>query len=93
MIYDAREHAIGLLKAEAAAIGADDVVGIKTHIHEYGSLIEFMAVGTAVKKLPGAKPLTATLPVQAIIRDRDTWISDDEIFARAMAAESGGDGS
>lgn len=93
LIYDAREHAIGLLKAEAAAIGADDVVGIKTHIHEYGSLIEFMAVGTAVKKLPGAKPLTATLPVQAIIRDRDTWISDDEIFARAMAAESGGDGS
>ena len=93
LIYDAREHAIGLLKAEAAAIGADDVVGIKTHIHEYGSLIEFMAVGTAVKKLPGAKPLTATLPVQAIIRDRDTWISDDEIFARAMTAESGGDGS
>ena len=89
LIYDAREHAIGLIKAEAASIGADDVVGIKTHIHEFGNLIEFMAVGTAVKKLPGAKPLTASLPVQAIIRDRETWISDDEIFAQAMTAESG----
>ena len=92
LIYDAREHAIGLLKAEAAAIGADDVVGIKTHIHEFSNLIEFMAVGTAVKKLPGAKPLTATLPVQAIIRDRETWISDDEIFAQAMTAEQGSGG-
>ena len=89
LIYDAREHAIGLIKDEAARIGADDVVGIKTHIHEYGSLIEFMAVGTAVKKLPGAKPLSPMLPVQAVIRDRDTWISDDEIFATQMTAESG----
>jgi len=89
LIYDAREHAIGLIKDEAARIGADDVVGIKTHIHEYGSLIEFMAVGTAVKKMPGAKPLSPMLPVQAIIRDRDTWISDDEIFATPMTAESG----
>ena len=28
MIYDAREHAIGLVRDEAAAIGADDVVGL-----------------------------------------------------------------
>jgi hypothetical protein len=48
-----------------------------------------MAVGTAVKKMPGAKPLSPMLPVQAIIRDRDTWISDDEIFATQMTAESG----
>ena len=89
LIYDAREHAIGLIKDEAARIGADDVVGIKTHIHEFGNLIEFMAVGTAVKKMPGAKPLSPMLPVQAIIRDRDTWISDDEIFATQMTAESG----
>ena len=90
LIYDAREHAIGLIKDEAARIGADDVVGIKTHIHEFGNLIEFMAVGTAVKKLPGAKPATASLPVQAIIRDRDTWISNDDAFASAMTAEQGG---
>ena len=37
LIYDAREHAIGLIRDEADAIGADDVVGIKTHIHELGT--------------------------------------------------------
>ena len=89
LIYDAREHAIGLIKREAASIGADDVLGIKIHIHEYGSLLEFMAVGTAVKKIAGAKPLSPTLPVQAIIRDKDTWLSSDEIFAKAMTAEQG----
>jgi uncharacterized protein YbjQ (UPF0145 family) len=75
MVYDAREHAIGLIKAEADAIGADDVVGIKTHIHEHGSLLEFMAIGTAVKRVPGAKPISAALPPQAIIKDKDTWVS------------------
>ena len=68
------------MRQEARAIGADDVVGIKIHIHEIGGLIEFMAIGTAVKRVPGAAPLTATLPVQAVIKDRDTWISDDDIF-------------
>ncbi len=90
LIYDAREHAIGLLRDEANAIGADDVVGITTHIHELGGLIEFMAIGTAVKRRAGATPMSASLPVQAIIRDRDTWISGDDIFASAM--KSGGSG-
>jgi uncharacterized protein YbjQ (UPF0145 family) len=75
MIYDAREHAIGLIRDEASAIGADDVVGIKTHIHEHGPLLEFMAIGTAVKKYAGVTTLTKTLPAQAIIKDKDTWVS------------------
>jgi len=75
LIYDAREHAIGLIRDEAQAIGADDVVGIKTHIHELGNLIEFMAIGTAVTKIPGVQPVTPTLPPQAIIKDKDTWVS------------------
>jgi uncharacterized protein YbjQ (UPF0145 family) len=75
LIYDAREHAIGLIRDEAAAIGADDVVGIKTHIHEHGNLIEFMAIGTAVKKYPGVTTVSQMLPPQAIIRDKDTWVS------------------
>lgn len=75
LVYDAREHAIGLIKAEADAIGADDVVGIKTHIHELGNLIEFMAIGTAVKKIPGVKTVNPALPPQAIIKDKDTWVS------------------
>ncbi|HVT81374.1 MAG TPA: heavy metal-binding domain-containing protein [Phycisphaerae bacterium] len=77
LIYDAREHAIGLIKKEAEAIGADDVVGIKTHIHEMGNLLEFMAIGTAVKRLPNLAPQSAMLPPQAIIRDKDTWVTSD----------------
>jgi uncharacterized protein YbjQ (UPF0145 family) len=92
LIYEAREHAIGLIRDEAAAIEADDVVGITTHIHELGGLIEFMAIGTAVKRRPGAKPTTATLPVQAVIRDRDTWISGDDLFAAAVKSGGGGGG-
>ena len=92
LIYDAREHAIGLLKTEAAAIGADDVVGIKTHIHELGNLIEFMAIGTAVKRIPGCAPATTTLPVQAIIKDKDTWISSDDIFAATTKGTPAGGG-
>lgn len=92
LIYDAREHAIGLLKDEASSIGADDVVGIKTHIHDVGGVIEFMAIGTAVKKIPGCAPLSALLPVQAVIRDKRTWISADDLLrSRASGAgESGG---
>ena len=83
LIHDAREHAIGLLRDEANAIGADDVVGIKTHIHEIGNLVEFMAVGTAVKKLPGIGTLTAQLPPQAVMADRDTWVSSGDMFQMA----------
>jgi uncharacterized protein YbjQ (UPF0145 family) len=77
LIYDAREHAIGLIRDEAEDIGADDVVGIKTHIHELGSLIEFMAIGTAVKKYDGVTTLSRSLPPQAIINDKNTWVSGD----------------
>ena len=81
LIYDAREHALGLISAEAKSIGADDVVGIKTHIHEFGGLLEFMAIGTAIKHLPGMTTQSPTLPPQAIIKDKDTWISDQsQIF-------------
>ena len=90
LIYDAREHAIGLIKDEADAIGADDVVGIKTHIHEIGGLIEFMAIGTAVKRLAGSAPLSPTLPPQAIISDKDTWVEDGSLFAASV--RSGGSG-
>lgn len=78
LIYDAREHAIGMIRAEAQAIGADDVLGIKTHVHDMGNLLEFMAIGTAVKKVSGLAPESAILPPQAIIRDKDTWVTEGE---------------
>jgi uncharacterized protein YbjQ (UPF0145 family) len=85
LIYDAREHAIGLIRDEAAAIGADDVVGIKTHIHEHGPLLEFMAIGTAVKRVASVTTQSASLPAQAIIRDKDTWVGE----SAPTAAQSG----
>ena len=92
LVYDAREHAIRLIKREADAIGADDVVGVKTHIHELGGLIEFMAIGTAVKRVAGIATATPTLPTQAIIKDKDTWISrSDNLFA-TIGASTGGSG-
>jgi uncharacterized protein YbjQ (UPF0145 family) len=82
LIHDAREIAINRLKAEADALGAEDVVGVKTYIAEIGgSLVEFMAIGTAVKRYPGVKVPATALPVQAIIRDRDTWIDGDFGFS------------
>lgn len=50
MIYDARENALGIINDEAKAIGADDVIGVKTYVYQLGNgLVEFLAIGTAVK--------------------------------------------
>jgi uncharacterized protein YbjQ (UPF0145 family) len=76
LIYDAREQVFDRIKREAAALAAEEVVGIKTYIVELGpSLVEIFAVGTAIRKLDGMKVATATLPTQAIIRDKDTWVN------------------
>ena len=76
LIYSAREESLGIIKREAEAIGADEVVGVKTYVYQLGSgLIEFLAIGTAVKKIPGAKNKTATLIPQAIIKDQDTFFN------------------
>ena len=90
LVYDAREHVFDRIEQEAAQLGADQVVGIKTYIIELGSgLIEFVAVGTAVKKMPGLAVATPTLPAQAVIRDRDTWISGEGGFD-LQATRAGG---
>jgi uncharacterized protein YbjQ (UPF0145 family) len=81
LVYDAREQVFGRINAEAAAMGADEVVGVKMYIHEMdSSLIEIFAVGTAVRKATGVAVQTPNLPAQAIVRDRDTWISGATAF-------------
>jgi hypothetical protein len=81
LVYDAREHVFNRIEQEATQLGADEVVGIKTYIVELGSgLIEFVAVGTAVKRMEGLSTATAALPPQAIIRDKDTWVSGEGGF-------------
>jgi uncharacterized protein YbjQ (UPF0145 family) len=76
LIYDAREQVFDRIKSEATALGAEEVIGIKTYIVELGpSLVEIFSVGTAVRKHEGLKVATPALPAQAIIRDKDTWVS------------------
>lgn len=76
LIYEAREQVFDRVNREAAALGAEEVVGIKTYIVELGSsLVEIFAVGTAVRKLQGMTVKTAALPAQAISRDKDTWVN------------------
>jgi uncharacterized protein YbjQ (UPF0145 family) len=75
LIHDAREVAVGRLKSEADSLGADDVVGVKTYIVQLGGgLVEFLAVGTAIKKVEGVKVANPHLPVHAIVSEKDTWI-------------------
>ncbi|HLY30847.1 MAG TPA: heavy metal-binding domain-containing protein, partial [Ktedonobacterales bacterium] len=72
----ARELAMSRMEAEAAALGADGVIGVRLDVGEYewgADLAEFIAVGTAVRALsgtPGAyrtrfgKPFTSDLSGQ-----------------------------
>ena len=81
LIYDAREQVFDRIRQEAAALDADQVVGLKSYIVDIGpGLIEFVAVGTAMKKIDGLKVSTPVLPAQAIVRDKDTWISGESGF-------------
>ncbi len=76
MIYDARENAVARVARDAAACGADDVVGLKTYVYQLGGgIIELMVLGTAVRKMEGVKTLTDSLPPQAIIKDKDTFFN------------------
>lgn len=80
LIYEARANALEHIAKDAAACGADDVMGIKTYVYQLGSgIIEFMAIGTAVKKMEGIRTFTDQLPPQAIIRDKDTFINTAEM--------------
>lgn len=79
LIYEARENAIGKVAADARACGADDVVGIKTYVYDLGNgIIEFMAIGTAVKLIPGLTTTSPELPTQAVISDKDTLVNTAE---------------
>ncbi len=85
LIYEAREHALGLINDQAKAVGADDVVGVKTYVYQLGNgLIEFLAIGTAVKKVTGLKTESKQLPVQVTAVEQDTFY-DSEVFGDASA--------
>jgi uncharacterized protein YbjQ (UPF0145 family) len=80
LIYGAREQSLKKVQQQAEAIGADDVLGIKTYIYNLGGgLIEFLAIGTAVKRVDGLSTRSQQLPPQAIIRDKDTFINTADL--------------
>ncbi len=48
---------------------------VKTYVYNLGGgIIEFLAIGTAVRKMAGVSTNSETLLPQAIIRDQDTFI-------------------
>lgn len=76
MIYGAREQSLKRIMDQAQQVGADDVLGIKTYVYELGTnLLEFLAIGTAVKRIDGLTTRSQQLPPQAIIRDKDTFVN------------------
>jgi uncharacterized protein YbjQ (UPF0145 family) len=80
MIYGAREESLKKIQEQAKAVDADDVLGIKTYIYNIGNgIIEFLAIGTAVKKIEGIATRSEQLPAQAIIRDKDTFVDTANI--------------
>lgn len=80
LIYGARESSLQKVRQQAQEIGADDVLGIKTYIYNLGDgVIEFLAIGTAVKRIENITPHTENLPTQAIIRDKDTFVNTANI--------------
>jgi len=83
MLYGARESSINKLRAQASALRADDVFGIKTYIYDLGSgLVEFLAIGTAVRKVTGLSTNSEQLPPQAIIHDRQTYVDVSDLHTR-----------
>ena len=74
--YNARELAMARMEAEADALGADGIVGVRLEAgaYEWGpNLVEFMAVGTAVRSRDGTsyrtkfgKPFTSDLSGQDV---------------------------
>jgi uncharacterized protein YbjQ (UPF0145 family) len=92
LVYGAREQSIKKVQDQASAVQADMVIGIKTYIYQLGGdLIEFLAIGTAVKRIDGISPHSEQLPPQAIIRDKQTFVnSADYSFGSDLSHQSAG---
>lgn len=94
LLYEAREKALDRIQLDAKRHGADDVVGVKIHVYELGGgLIEFLAIGTAVRKMDSVTTRSAALIPQAIIRDRDTFFEKPPQSGRAVALTESGKSS
>lgn len=94
LLYEAREKALERIEQDAEQCGADEVIGVKTRVYDLGGgLVEFMVIGTAVKKVAGVTTQRDTLPPQAIIQDRETFVdaaqgSESTLSRTQMASAS-----
>ncbi len=85
LIYQARIRALAMIQEDAQSCGAEDVVGVKTYVYDFGGgVIELLAIGTAIKRFPNIPPLTGQLIPQAIIKDVETFTNKTPLMA-AMA--------
>jgi uncharacterized protein YbjQ (UPF0145 family) len=74
LIYQARLKALNMVAEDAETYKADDVVGIKTYVYDLGGgIVELLAIGTAIKKMPGMRVSNKALIPQAIIKDTETF--------------------
>ncbi len=83
-LYQARELAMARMEEEAHELGADGVIGVRLNIkqHEFGeSLVEFVAIGTAVKAReaaagspPGGWRAPSGMPFTSDLSGQDFWM-------------------
>jgi uncharacterized protein YbjQ (UPF0145 family) len=60
----ARNSALAVIDNQAKAINAQEVIGVSTKLFHLGNgLIEFLAMGTAIEKMPGIKTQSDSLPL------------------------------
>jgi uncharacterized protein YbjQ (UPF0145 family) len=92
LIYQARIKALNMISQDAAGCDADDVVGIKTYVYDLGGgIIELLAIGTAIKKMPDVKVLSPNLIPQAIIKDAETFTNKVNWASTALQTVSTSD--
>ena len=76
-LYNARELAMARMEAEADALGADGVIGVQLRTANYvfaSEVIEFVAIGTAVKATDGRSYRTpANRPFTSHVSGQDFW--------------------
>jgi uncharacterized protein YbjQ (UPF0145 family) len=76
-MYTAREYAIARMEAEADTLGADGIVGVRLDYRQYAwgdDLLEFMAIGTAVRGIEGASWRTPSgRPFTSDLSGQDLW--------------------
>ena len=77
-LYHARELAMVRMEEEADALGGDGIVAVRLtlKIHQWGSnVIEFLAIGTAVKNVAGEGTWRANngKPFQSDLSGQDFW--------------------